>query len=158
MAKERGFDETTRLEAADGGRCSDAAGFPRSPLLRLGFAGDRGDGDVAAPQAPVDGERDRVASRGVTATVTVTAARYARRNGALSSSPSEKIASAAGLPSLPPQGVSSLKDGSRVAAVVFVRAGCRHVDGTERVAGAAMLIAHHRSSPAGRQPAYSALP
>nr|GMC71445.1 putative transposase En/Spm [Ipomoea batatas] len=61
--KERGFDETTRLEAADGGRCSDAAGFPRSPLLRLGFAGDRGDGYVAAPQAPVDGERDRVASR-----------------------------------------------------------------------------------------------
>nr|GMC64375.1 hypothetical protein Iba_chr02dCG4370 [Ipomoea batatas]GMC64376.1 hypothetical protein Iba_chr02dCG4380 [Ipomoea batatas] len=45
-AKEREFEQTTRLEVADDERCSDAAGIPRSPLLRLGFAGDRADGDA----------------------------------------------------------------------------------------------------------------
>nr|GMC80135.1 hypothetical protein Iba_chr04aCG17490 [Ipomoea batatas] len=38
------------------------------------------------------------------------------------------------------------KNESRVAAVVPVEAGCRRMDGTERVAGATMLIAHHRRS------------
>nr|GMC71493.1 hypothetical protein Iba_chr03bCG3250 [Ipomoea batatas] len=46
MAKEREFEQTTRLEVVDGERCSDAAGIPKSSLLRLGFAGDRADGDA----------------------------------------------------------------------------------------------------------------